>query len=278
MRRRHRYYHRQRQPPVVPDRRPAARGTDTPLYPALHAILREVRDLRVALGLLLLAGLAICVLASWAFAALADAVTEGDTLWFDVAALRWVAAHRPPWVVPAAVEITTLGTWGVVLLASGIAALFLALTRHRYSAGLVLAATAGVMLINSLLKLGFDRPRPRVFAWSVDVLTSSFPSGHAAAAAAAYGTIAYVAARLQRHHWARRLTLLTAVLLVLAIAASRVLLGVHYPSDVLGGLLVGTAWAAFCAAGIEAVQRVIRRERPGEVADEMPAPEVESPR
>ena len=58
-------------------------------------------------------------------------------------------------------------------------------------------ATVGGILLNNILKLGFDRPRPQIITWGTHVLTSSFPSGHAMSAATVYGTIAYLAARLQ---------------------------------------------------------------------------------
>jgi undecaprenyl-diphosphatase len=74
-----------------------------------------------------------------------------------------------------------------------------------------------------------------------------------------YTTVAYLAARLERRVWERALTLILTGLVILAISASRVYLGVHYPSDVAAGMIIGIAWSAFCMATLEAIQRVARR-------------------
>ena len=99
-------------------------------------------------------------------------------------------------------------------------------------------------------------------------------------AAIVYGTVAYLAARLQRHHWSRVVTAIVALVLIVLIAASRIYLGVHYPSDTLAGMVIGFAWAAFCMATLEAIQLVARRRAPQALEDEAPIePPVEpSPR
>jgi undecaprenyl-diphosphatase len=91
-------------------------------------------------------------------------------------------------------------------------------------------------------------------------------------AAIAYGTVAYLAARLHPLRWARVLTLLIASAIILLIATSRLYLGVHYPSDVLAGLVIGTAWASFCMASLEAIQRLAEKNAPEVLAKEEPAP------
>ena len=119
--------------------------------------------------------------------------------------LRWMA-RTVPWVQHAMSEITLLGTGLVVVLMVAVAATFLWLTDHRFSALLLVIATWGGVAINALLKSSFDRPRPKVFEWGAQVLTSSFPSGHAMTATISYGTVAYLAARLQRRHLSRSIT------------------------------------------------------------------------
>src|SRR6185503_1141631 len=108
--------------------------------------------------------------------------------------------------------------------------------RHRYSAALLVIATFGGILLNNLLKVGFDRPRPHVFEWGSHALSSSFPSGHAMSAAVVYGTVAYLAARLQKKRWHQVVTMMVALGIILSIAATRLYLGVHYPSDVIAGI------------------------------------------
>ena len=74
-------------------------------------------------------------------------------------------------------EITMLGTWIVVLSIVSIAGLFLWLTRHRYSAVLLLVATAGGIGLNNILKVGFSRPRPHIFEWGTHVEQLVLPVG-----------------------------------------------------------------------------------------------------
>jgi undecaprenyl-diphosphatase len=157
----------------------------------------------------------------------------------------------------------------------GVSALFLSLTRHRYSALLLLVATAGGLALNMVLKLFFDRPRPNVIVWGTNAVSSSFPSGHAMSATIVYSTVAYLAARLARRRWQRWIVMSLAAIVILLISASRLYLGVHYPSDVLAGAVVGLAWAAFCMATLETIQKFSKRLAPEIQKDEKPAPAVE---
>jgi undecaprenyl-diphosphatase len=88
-----------------------------------------------------------------------------------------------------------------------------------------------------------------------------------------YSTVAYLAARLQKHAWQRWLTLSLAAVIIVLISASRLYLGVHYPSDVLAGGAIGLAWAAFCMATLEAIQRFAEHSMPDIQKQEKPAPE-----
>lgn len=223
-----------------------------------------------AMGLVALAGGLVAVAGVWAFAEIAGNVSEGATQRFDERALLWLAQHRSPLLDRALLELTALGTGLVVLTVVVVAATFLWLSRHRFSAGLLLLATAGGLVLNNVLKLGFDRARPSVVPWLGDPVSSSFPSGHAMSAAIVYGTVAYLAARLQASLLARLLTALVAVLVIVAIALTRLYLGVHYPSDVLAGIVVGLAWAAFCMAMLEMMQRLAKRRAPELLEQERP--------
>jgi undecaprenyl-diphosphatase len=246
------------------------------LYAAFRLVARHAGNFYTALGIVLVAGAAVSVAATWMFVKLANVVREGATQQFDEAVLRWMSAHQVPWAQHAMFEVTLLGTGLVLMMMVAVAATFLWLTDHRFSALLLLIATWGGVAINSLLKTTFDRPRPQVFEWGAQVLTSSFPSGHAMTATITYGTVAYLAARLQRRRLSRWITLLLAALIILLICFSRLYLGVHYPSDVLAGALMGLAWTAFCMATLEAIQVFGRRFRPTILEHEDPPPQVES--
>ncbi len=252
-------------PPSVP---PGERRGSAPslLVAALRRAGARTRHARRALGLVVLAGGVAAAAGVLAFAWIATRVRLGATQAFDDAVLRYLGAHQRPWLAAAMLEITFLGTGTVVAMVAGVAALFLGLTRQRTAAWLLLWATLGGLVLNTLLKQLFDRPRPRLFAWGTHALTTSFPSGHAMSAAAVYGTVALLAARLTPRRRARGAVVAAAGAVVLLVAFSRLYLGVHYPTDVLAGLLVGGAWAAFCAAALEAVGQARRRRRRGDPA------------
>lgn len=226
-------------------------------------------------GILILGGTLIAVALTYGFARLAAQVVSGKTTSFDESAMRYVGAHQIPWLTNAMVEVTTLGTGIVVAMIVAVAALFLWLYDYKQSATLLLVTTLGGMLLNNVLKAGFDRPRPRIFEWGTHAMTSSFPSGHAMSSAIVYPTVAYLAYRLHKTHFSRALTLLGALILVVLISFSRVYLGVHYPSDVLAGVIVGLAWSAFCMATLEVAQLYAKRNAPAMVEGEhAPVPDA----
>lgn len=213
-------------------------------------------SLATALGLVLIIGFVVAGIAGWIFTELAEAIQAGATLALDDSILHWMGAHQSGLATTAMLEATALGTGAVVIMMTGIVGMFLALTGHRKPALLLGATTIGGLALNLLLKLHYHRPRPQVFPWSTNAVSSSFPSGHAMNAVIVYGTIAYLATRLSRSQSVRVITAVVACIAIIAISASRVYLGVHYPSDVVGGAIVGAAWAIFCMSVLEAAQRI----------------------
>lgn len=225
-----------------------------------------------ALGIFVVAGLLVGIAGTWAFAALASEVREGETQAFDEAVIQWMGAHRSPTLDASMVEVTALGTWPVVLMIVIVAGLFLTLSDRKYSAILLLVSAGGGLLLNGVLKLGFNRPRPSIFLPVVQAVSSSFPSGHAMSSAIVYGTVAYLAARLHRRRWTRWLVMAFAFVVIVLISFSRMYLGVHYPSDVVAGVMIGLAWAGFCMATLEGVQRFRPRRAPPILGEEELAP------
>ncbi|HEX7020757.1 MAG TPA: phosphatase PAP2 family protein [Gemmatimonadaceae bacterium] len=262
--------------PIHGDRRETRRGVSRRFWDvvffALRLIARRAKSATAVFGIFLIAGAIVAVAGTWGFAELARHVEAGSTKAFDVSVMQWIGRHQDPAVQAVMLEITTLGTSTVVAAIVLVAAMFLWLSRHKHSAFLLCVATLGGIVLNNLLKLGFDRPRPQVFAWGTRAVSSSFPSGHAMSAAIAYSTVAYLAARLQRNARSRVLTMVVAAVIVLLICLSRLYLGVHYPSDVIAGVTIGLAWAAFCMAVLEATQLYARRNAPELLLQEKPAP------
>ncbi|CAN5890098.1 hypothetical protein BH11GEM1_BH11GEM1_18840 [soil metagenome] len=263
-------------PPDVNDRRELARGRFATIWNLIFRGMRragiDAQSFYATVGIFLVVGAIIAVAATVAFASFAEHVLAGGTQAFDVAILQWLHGHQSKALTAVMVEMTYLGTGTVVIVIVGVAALFLWHTEHKHSARLLLAATIGNILLDGTLKLVYHRPRPSLFAWQTTAVSSSFPSGHAMSATVVYGTVAYLLMRLQKHRWAKMLTLSTAILLILLICLTRLYLGVHYPSDVLGGIIVGLAWASFCMATLEASLVLARRRAPREVVEERRAP------
>lgn len=187
------------------------------------------------------------------FAAIADEVLEGETHGFDEAlllAFRNPADHADPigpaWLEIAMRDITALGSTSVLMLVTLIAIGFLLMAGKRGAALLVTLSIAGGTALSLALKSGFDRPRPDLVAHLVDVHTLSFPSGHAMLTAVTFLTLGALLARTQRSRRLRAYIVGIALFLTLLVGSSRVYLGVHWPTDVLAGWCVGSAWALIC--------------------------------
>ncbi|MGE0661207.1 MAG: phosphatase PAP2 family protein [Reyranellaceae bacterium] len=214
---------------------------------AFGALALARRELALLSVLLLAAG------GVWGFVEIADEVLEGEADAFD--RLLFLALRNPanvddplgpPWLEEAALEITALGSFAVLSLIVLAAIVWLLLLRKVGSAALLVLSVGGGVLLSSLLKSGFARPRPDLAPHIDAVHTMSFPSGHAMSAAVVYLTLGALLARAQPH---RRLKIYLAsvgVVITVLVGISRVYLGVHWPTDVLAGWCVGSAWALLC--------------------------------
>jgi undecaprenyl-diphosphatase len=120
----------------------------------------------------------------------------------------------------------------------------LALWRHRRHDALTLAiCMTGAIALEQIFKFAVARPRPEPFFNTPPPTSYSFPSGHALYALCLYATLATILTRNQSRP--TRITLWTAAaILILTIGYSRIYLGVHYPTDVLGGYAMGALWTA----------------------------------
>ncbi|HEV8238149.1 MAG TPA: phosphatase PAP2 family protein [Thermoanaerobaculia bacterium] len=229
----------------------------------------------LALALLVVAGV-------WLFAALAFAVLHGDSRALDEAALRALRdpsapdhLRGPAWLLSAARDITALGSHAVLVPVLLAAAGFLLLLRKQAMALAMLGSGGGAMLLENVLKRLFARPRPVLVPQLVHVGNASFPSGHALLSSAVYLSIAVLVARLVPYRRVRLYVLALAAALVILIGFTRVLFGVHYPTDVIGGWIVGGLWALTCGVTVRALQHrgaVEPAGLPPEVTDDASPP------
>jgi undecaprenyl-diphosphatase len=114
---------------------------------------------------------------------------------------------------------------------------------------------AGGSLLNLVLKGVWERPRPSFAAPFTVAGGWSFPSGHAMGSLIGYGLLAYVLLPSVRRHGARLVVIVSTTVLIGSIGFSRLYLGVHYFSDVIGGYAAGTVWLGACVSGLETVRR-----------------------
>ncbi len=201
----------------------------------------------------LLVSLLGVVFSIWAFVIVAGLVTEGRVQPLDERIMLGLRVDHDPsrprgpeWLPGAMRDVTALGSWPVLMIFVGAVAGALAARRQYHALGLLLAASAGGILLNELLKGFFARPRPGLALRLTEVRSLSFPSGHAMQSAIIYLTLAAFLARLVEGRALKVYFVAFAFLLSLVVGVSRVYLGVHYPSDVLAGWCAGLAWSIVC--------------------------------
>lgn len=226
--------------------KPNLRGT------GIHRMAALVRRIGRAEWPILLASL-IAAAAIWTFIELADEVVEGSTHALDRALLLAMRSEADPadplgpaWLEEMMRDFTALGGVGVLTLLTAGAVGYLVLTDKRRAALAVALSVAGGILLSTLIKMGFDRPRPDLVSHGSHVYTASFPSGHSMMAAVVYLTLGALLARVRPHKRVKAYILSCAVVLTVLVGISRVYLGVHWPTDVLAGWAVGAAWALLC--------------------------------
>lgn len=187
-------------------------------------------------------------LALWSFAMLSNelfgaAEHSRAVLAFDRTVMFAIARLRQGWLTNIAVDLTALGSPTLLtLLTLSVVALLLH-ARDRRGAAQMAIVSIGAAFLGTSLKQAWSRPRPDIVARLVEVASFSYPSGHSLGAAAVGATAAVlVAHRLPSAP--QRVTVFTcAAILIVLVGLSRVYLGVHYPSDVIGGMTLGAAWS-----------------------------------
>ena len=184
-------------------------------------------------------------LAALAFGAVTHDVAGHDGMAVhDPRVTAWLVAHRTGWLTSVLRVITWLGSTAVIIPLGVIVGVFFVLRRRRWQPlALLAAAVAGAVSLYNIVKPLIGRPRPPPAIWIGHYSGAAFPSGHAAQSVAFYAMLAIVlgAGRSPR---AKTVLWSAAALIALAVGGSRIYLGAHWLTDVLGGYALGACWVA----------------------------------
>ena len=204
--------------------------------------------LRAAKGLLLAAGLLATALAGWALGGIAS--HTGLTQELDLPLAQTLATHSASWLTRLMRIVTVLGGWPFAVVVATVAGVAWFARRKNFAGPTLLGvALSGATVLELVVKRAVGRPRPPV-AHLVEATGFSFPSGHALRATVLFGVLAVLSGRLWPAWRAGVRVWASAVLVVLFVAASRMILGVHYLTDVLGGIAVGALWLSIATTAL----------------------------
>lgn len=214
---------------------------------------RSVGTRLVRTDALTLVAMVVTVVAGWCFLEIADEVVEGETRRRDewvVRSLRHPGDSSdplgPPWLEEVVRDVTALDGITVLVLIIGTVTGYLWIRKSYHSMWLVLAASLGGLLLSTLLKGVFQRPRPALTPHLTHVMLSSFPSGHTMNSAVVYLTLGLLLAQISDRARMKIYCVAVAAVMTFLVGLSRVYLGAHYPSDILAGWTAGATWAGLC--------------------------------
>ena len=199
--------------------------------------------------------------------------TDGPLTALDDSAARWlhIRIQGEDGVIAFMQAVSFTGKPIFLLFAIGIPGAWI-LYHGGKKLALFLAVTCiGGGIVDTIVKVGVGRPRPKVEEPIVEAFGNSFPSGHSMSAVVCYGALLLVLMPLMSNR-VRNVAIAAYVVLVLAIGFSRLMLGVHFISDVIGGYVLGAAWLAASVAAWE-IWREERGKRTTKLSDEGVEPE-----
>ncbi|QTD39966.1 phosphatase PAP2 family protein [Sporosarcina sp. Te-1] len=188
------------------------------------------------------AAFVLCLLFGGIFAVIARGISKATIFRFDETVVEFVQGWENDWLTPIMKAFTWIGSTSVVLclIAAGTVLLYFILKERRL-AYLFLTVMLGTGILNQVLKFIFKRERPDIHRL-IEIGGYSFPSGHTMMSFSLYAILAYIVWRHTKTAVSRFGLLLFSILMALMIAISRIYLGVHYPSDVAGGMAASAFW------------------------------------
>jgi undecaprenyl-diphosphatase len=158
---------------------------------------------------------------------------------FDKNIITFANSIRSEYLTKFLKVITSIGSWNQVVIILGIILIYLLWKKHYYFGLFIVLVNALSPVLNSFLKNIFQRPRPNINPYFL-YKSFSFPSGHATSAIVLFSTLCFLIYHLHSNKF--KPFVFFSILMVGLIGFSRVYLGVHFPTDVLGGFLIGSMW------------------------------------
>ena len=189
-------------------------------------------------------GLISCLLIIYVVAQISDDVLDQEAFAFDKAILLWIHSFANPTLDRIMNIITSFNNPDFVTIVAGVGLLLLLWKRCFPEAKIFVIDCAGGVILSYGLKSVFGKVRPDLWQSAITEVSFSYPSGHALGSTVLYGFLAYLfATRFPQFSW---LIYLLAVALIGAVGLSRLYLGVHWPTDIIGGYGIGFLWLTFC--------------------------------
>jgi undecaprenyl-diphosphatase len=211
-----------------------------------------------------LAGVLVFVVMTIALAGISEDVANHEPLTLiDVQVSNWLQTHRSVPLTKAMFVFTFFGSTGAVSCIAIAFGLYLIWQRRFAWLAVVVSSVFGGMLLNRLLKYAFQRPRPRFNDPLLTLTGYSFPSGHTMMATALYGALAVYlcTANSDRQHRKQHIVIvIAAAVLIGLVGFSRMYLGAHYLSDVLGAMAEGLAWLSLCLTVTHSVRTKLQEK------------------
>jgi membrane-associated phospholipid phosphatase len=199
----------------------------------------------------LVAGLLIFVTMTLTLAEISEDIVNREPLTVADAQLNtWLHSRRSPPLTRVMFAITFFGSTLAATLSAVPFGLYLIWRRRFYWLAGMISSIVGGVLLNRLLKYAFHRPRPFFNDPLLKLTSYSFPSGHTMTATVLYGVLAAYFFTTTTDLRARVLIVFSASLLILLVGLSRMYLGAHYLSDVLGAMAEGLAWLSLCLTAV----------------------------
>lgn len=229
---------------------------------------RHVRFLQARLsptgymGLHLTIGMCVIILTCWCFNEIAEGMAEpGRLAAWDAQAAELFQRQESPGIAQTAKVVSAFGSVAFLAIASLCAALVFLWKGWRDAVLGIALTMIGGGLLNTVLKQFFARQRPVFENPLVNLTTFAFPSGHTMGATLFYLFLGAIAAHSVERRGLRVLVFTCAMIIVAVIGATRIYLGAHFFTDVIGAIVAGVAWLAFCWAAVETLRKWRKREQ-----------------